>query len=173
MDVVEAIRRDGGDAAASPHVAELYTLARDEGGAYLRRFANIAEADRSDHIHEVLSRSLPALIAADNPRAFFRIALRNQVIDSLRRRREELTGSDGEQSAAPGSGPPTRLTLTETLALIHATSSPRDAAVFLSAVTCGDEIDEVAAAFGISVANVYTIVSRIRKRLRLITGETR
>lgn len=173
MDVVEVIRRDG-DPMRSARLPELYDLARRDGEGYLQRcFRDVPASDRADHVHDVLARRLREIVAADNPRALFLVALRHRVISAFRRPREVLGDPDHGGASEAGAEQLLRVEIAEALAVLLDEVSPRDAAVFLAAVTCDDDIDVIAAAFGLSTANVYTIVARTRKKLRAAAGRAR
>lgn len=175
LAVVDALRADG-DPLRSPALPELYNLAVRDGETLLRRmFPTIGEADRTDHIHDVLARSLTAIIGADEPRALFIVCLRNHMLSYLRvfSHHERPTESgvvdaraDGELDAvARLDRARAARVLEKKLAAMVDGNGPRDAAIFV-ALLHGEEPAVIATTFRVSVVNVYKIQERVLKRLR-------
>lgn len=143
----------------SPHFAELYVVAVADGQRALARFRRIDPSRRADLIHELLVRSLGAILRARSPRAFFVTSLTHLAIQWLRRGDARVLPAPArepvdERDAACG------LDLGRVLERL----SPRDARIVL-AVAVGEDRHEVARAHGVSRDNVDQIVSRARARL--------
>ena len=143
----------------SPHFAELYVIAVADGQRALARFRRIDASRRADLIHDLLVRSLDAILRARSPRAFFVTSLTHLAIQWLRRGDARVLPEPArevvdERDAAQG------LDLSRVLERL----SPRDARIVL-AVAMGEDRLEVARAHGVSRDNVDQIVSRARTRL--------
>ena len=174
--VVVARIRLAGTALRSPDLADLYELAVHDGEAILaRRYGDVRSDERRDLVHDVLIKALDEIVAADNPRGYFLVCLRNHVTSQLRLEMTRRTEVDEERALAEADARPAqgdaRIELGELLALLD-DAPPRDVQVLLAAALGERDGDALAEAFGISRANVHQIISRLRKHLRAVTGRS-
>jgi len=143
----------------SPHFAELYVIAIADGQRALAGFARIDPSRRADLIHDLLVRSLDAIVHARSPRAFFITSLTHLAIQWLRR-------GDARVLPEPAREPVDERDAVRGLDLSRVLErlSPRDGKIVL-AVAMGEDRHEIARAHGLTRDNVDQIVSRARARL--------
>jgi DNA-directed RNA polymerase specialized sigma24 family protein len=145
-----------------PELAEFYALALADGPLLLSTFRQRLGDERIlDLVHDLLASKLEAILAADEPRAFFCTALQRRAVSWVRRGDAAVhETTSGDETSAPDD--------TDAAFVVDAKAalqalSPRDRAVAV-AVALGDEREEIAVTMGTTKANVDQIVSRIRKR---------
>lgn len=165
-ELVECIREDG-DSANRVHMARLYALAVADGIGFLKSFRSQLGEDRlRDLIHDLLAERLDVILAADEPRAYFCIALKRKAISWVRRGdaevAEDLPGSwrGGE---ADGTLEEARRAFVMDAREALGRLSARDRGIVVAA-GLGSEREEIAREFNTTRANVDQIVSRFRKR---------
>lgn len=153
--------------ARREHEERLYALARETGVAALRGRWKYDEDVAMELVHDVLMRSLEQIVRAEHPRALFLWILNKHAINTYRRHSRELAVGEVPESAPRHEAPRTEssLELNAVIGLLRSELSPRDLRVFI-ARCFGASSKEVAAAEGLSVANVDKIVSRARARLK-------
>lgn len=147
------------DAIDAQIVTELYAM--------LRRFAAVTapwDVEPDDILHGALSRVLQSqsLQALDNPAAYLRRAIANEVNSELRRRRtarRTLRRLRGSRSEANTQEYPSDVADLMRL-------SPTERAVLFLYEIEGRPFDEVAAMAGITPTNARKIASRARRRLK-------
>jgi DNA-directed RNA polymerase specialized sigma24 family protein len=157
-------------------LATLYRYAVAEADYVLRRprFKEIAPGDRDDIVHDVLAEKHDVIVAADSPAALFRRCLVNRAIDILRRWQARQVsaapGKDGEGTSIPEPSVPPPQPISVDLRAVTAElleGDQRHAQIFYAVVVLEETPNVVAAAYGETVANIYQIVSRLRRRLKL------
>ena len=166
-DVVQRIRTEN-RGWASPSVGRLYTIALVDGRSIIGSFrAQFGEDRLIDLIQDLLAERLLAIVASENPKAFFRTALIRRAI-SWRRRGD---ASVAEEPTSIGPAHDAEIDERERPAFIVDARAiveslgERDREVAV-AVALGEDRDELAARFKTSRANIDQIVSRVRARLK-------
>jgi DNA-directed RNA polymerase specialized sigma24 family protein len=162
---IVAALRSAPDPATSPDLPRLYALALADGPLLLKSFRRRLGEDRIvDLVHDFLAANLGAVIAADEPRALFCVALQRRAISWLRR-------GDADVAADPSSGKVPAAPVDEHERhdfIVDARSAlaglPKREQEIVVAVALGEDREAVARAFGTSRSNVDQIVSRVRRR---------
>lgn len=155
---------------ASPGFGALYTLVCREGRRMLRSFRQIDDDRKDDLAHDTLLVALPALLRADCARAYFATALHRAAVSWLRSPRAtvaELVVEGTREAEHDGDAEGCahrRIAAREAFEALGGLNS-RDRAVMLAEAR-GDSRDEIAAALGMSRANVDQVISRARRRMR-------
>lgn len=148
-------------------MGRLYEIALVDGRSIIGSFrAQLGEDRLIDLIQDLLAERLLAIVASENPKAFFRTALIRRAI-SWRRR------GDASVVEEPASNPVHDAEIDErerpafvldARAIVESLGE-RDREVAV-AVALGEDRDELAARFKTSRANIDQIVSRVRARLK-------
>lgn len=155
---------------ASAAFGALYTLVCRDGRRVLRTFRQIDDDRKDDIALDTLVTALPALLRADCARAYFATALHRAVVSWLRSPRATVAelvvestrdaGYDGDAESCAHR----RIAAREAFEALRGLNS-RDRAVMLAEAR-GDSRDEIAAALGMSRANVDQVISRVRRAMR-------
>jgi RNA polymerase sigma factor (sigma-70 family) len=138
-------------------LAKLYVLAMRDGLNALRTFARIDAAYREDLVQDVFTARWCNVVAAANPRAYFRTAVRNAARSWLRARDRELVVL-GEVIVHADDAHAFKLDACRRLASM----SERQRNVLVDDAL-GYSRDEIAARYNLTRANVDQIVSRTRR----------
>lgn len=157
-------------ASASPWksaaFARLYDLARAEGPRVLRSFRALDQERRIDLALGTLLAKLDEIIAADRPRAFFRLALRNDAISWTRSPRARVGALLEEapvyDQRALDASEASLIYRVDARRRFHALDArARDV---MLAEAFGETREAIGRAAGTSRANVDQIISRARRR---------
>jgi len=158
--------REAENRYACPEVGQLYEMVLREARSILASFRKDLGPDGIDDLaSDFLSEKLGALVEAENPAGFLKIALYHRACSMLRRKDAklvELTERHADQAVGADGATPLQFLELQELRLALNTLSVRDRQIVL-AVGEGEDPDEVAAAFGTTRANVYQIVCRFRR----------
>ncbi len=148
----------------SPGLGRLYELALFEGECVLDAYREVDCDRRDDLVVDLLLASLRQLLAADRPRALFRVALHNRARSWLRRGDAPVERDEGPVTVIDRAGVEDAMIFRIDAHRALAQLPARDHAILFS-VGLGEDREAVARAHGTTVANVDQIVSRARRRL--------
>jgi RNA polymerase sigma factor (sigma-70 family) len=170
-DALAARLRETANPFDEPEVAELWAIACEEAPRVLASYRRSGRLDGeriADLTRDLLVNSLPDIVAAANPQAYFVTALVNAARSWLRRGGSRVVSAP-EAGATPDDKHP------KTSAPDHAlridavdflqTLSDRERTALIG-VAHGEDRTQLATVLGISRTNLDQIVSRARKRFR-------
>lgn len=170
-DALAVRLRGAADPFQEPEIAELWTLACEEGPRALTTFRQAGRLDderAADLTRDLLVDALPSIVAADNPQAYFIAALTNAARSWLRKKGSAVASPaepgarhDASHPITPAPDHALRIDMTDFLL----TLSERERDVLVG-VANDEDREEHARRLGITRANLDQIVSRARRRFR-------